>query len=86
MCDSAVMDYVSQYPLNHKKHKRLENAVRRMAKEKGKNLSLIDMFLTIQKSHKDQPFVDIMLDILERYNLFNLKCKVKKWFLGEEEC
>ncbi|KAJ8265647.1 hypothetical protein COCON_G00147460 [Conger conger] len=50
VCDRAVMDYVSQYPLHQKKHKRLENAVRRMAKEKDKNVPLIDMFLTIQKS------------------------------------
>nr|BAG12082.1 TNF decoy receptor 3 [Conger myriaster] len=86
VCDRAVMDYVSQYPLHHKKHKRLENAVRRMAKEKDKNVPLIDMFLTIQKSHGDQPFVNIMIKILNKYHLINLECKVKKWFLGEEEC
>ncbi|KAG5838056.1 tumor necrosis factor receptor superfamily member 6B-like [Anguilla anguilla] len=85
VCDRAVMDYVSQYPLHLKKRRRLENTMRRIAKEKGKNVPLVNMFLTIQESRKDQPFACIMVDILKKSSLFNLECKVKKFFLGEEE-
>ncbi|KAJ8369651.1 hypothetical protein SKAU_G00096790 [Synaphobranchus kaupii] len=86
-CDRAVMTYVSQYHLRLKKYKRLESTVKRIAKEKGKNVPLMNMFLAIQKSRKDQPFVDIMVDILKRCHLCNLELNVKKWFLGiEEEC
>ncbi|KAG9331192.1 hypothetical protein JZ751_019906 [Albula glossodonta] len=84
-CDLAVMDYVTQYPLQQKKRKRLVNTAKRMARQRDENDSLFNLFVSIKKSHTDRPFIEIMVDMLQRARLPHLDWKVRRWFLGEQE-
>ncbi|KAG7471983.1 hypothetical protein MATL_G00103720 [Megalops atlanticus] len=83
VCERAVIDFVSQHHLQPRKHKRLVNVARRMAAMSTENETLLDLFLSIQKSHSSKPFVSVMVEILQKARLPHLEGKVRRLFLDE---
>ncbi|KAJ8400599.1 hypothetical protein AAFF_G00393680 [Aldrovandia affinis] len=78
VCDRAVLEFVVQYVLPPRKHRRLENTVKRATKD---NSDLRHQLIILQKSRGDQLFVNVMLEILQSARLPRLQRKVEKWFL-----
>ncbi|KAI1890436.1 hypothetical protein AGOR_G00153690 [Albula goreensis] len=78
VCNRAVLEFVSQAVLSPKHYKRLVRAIKR---NPGDGSDLQQMLISLQRHTSDQPFVKVIVKLLDRAKLPSLKRKVERWFL-----
>ncbi|XP_030646952.1 tumor necrosis factor receptor superfamily member 6B [Chanos chanos] len=83
ICDQEAARFLLQHDIPLKTHNKLVREARRRAVSIIKEASLKDILELIKTAEPSKPLVPVIVEILEKTRLHNLKRKITEWFLVE---